>query len=214
MRAVFSMLLLSACSEYDLEPPLPPELGPNESSEELAEDEPVDLEPEEDGIPDDFGTVDCEDGFFASWLSGEVVVLSYDAGPSVGVLNSPLTGSFHIYDVAPAESGAAQRNESMYLRITNPTESVGMPTSDNCGGDFIVVDPDNQGTLPSGTTQYLGTFWLEAGDNNVEIWHACPRMRDGECRDHHIDEEPTSTCESGSVNSVHVTGQAICLMPA
>jgi hypothetical protein len=224
MRTLVPFLLLTACSEYDLGQPLPPEQPPSESGNEQAEEEEEAVEEEaveeeepgeteQERVPEDFGTVDCEDGVTATWLSGELAALSYDTDPSIGMLNSTLTGNFHVYDIVPAESGAAQWNESMYLRVTNTTESIGMPVRENCGGDFIVVDADNQGDLPAGTTQYLGTFWLEAGDNNVEVWHACPRMRDGECPDQHIEDEPSSTCDSTNINSVHLTGQAICLVP-
>ncbi len=223
MRVLLPILLVCACSEYGLDQPQPPEQGAGTDDERLSDDDDSALDGTDDdttgdtvneGIPDDFGTVDCENGTAATWSPGEVVALSYDVGPSLGVLNSPLAGTFHIYDIVPAESGGGQRNESMYLRITHASESVGMPLTGNCLGDFIVVDPDNQASLPTDTTQYLGTFRLEAGDNDVEVWHACPRIRDGECAEQHIEDEPAGTCDSNNINSVHMTGQAICLVPA
>ncbi len=225
-RATFfcSAALLIGCSEYDL------------SSKSDPLDEPLVTSPTGTGTgtatgtgtggtgtgetqtngwpPDDFGDEDRASGVLGTWLSGEIAVMSWDGGPALGQLEAPLAGHYHVYDLSIAESGAGQWNESAFIRIPNSANPSGLPNLGNCDGDFVVEDPDNVNPVPTGSTLYLGTFQLDAGINEVELWHYCPVYRDGDCPTLHIPDDPGSTCDSSNVNSVHFTGTAVCLVPA
>ena len=98
--------------------------------------------------------------------------------------------------------------------MSNNTRPDGTPLIGNCGSDWIVEDADNFGAPPAGTAQYLGTFWLDEGLNDVELWHYCPVYLDNQCGQFHYTDDAGSTCDSGNANSVHLTGEAICLVKA
>jgi hypothetical protein len=155
---------------------------------------------------------DCPDGQLATWHSGELVVFNVDP-PATGTLDVPVGGLYSVYDVAVAESGPGQTNESAFFRVPNPLDPVGMPSPlglTNCNGDYIVLDPDNTTPPPANGSQYLGTFWFEDGHNTIEMHHYCELYLQGQCTQFH---DPNGTpCETG-INSVHFTGTAVCLVP-
>jgi hypothetical protein len=155
---------------------------------------------------------ECPDGAHAV-LSEEMVVLSWDPTTSSGILTAPASGIYHLYDFSIVESGASQTNESAYLRIPSIIRPGGTPFYSNCNEDWVIVDADNDSALPLTSRIYVGTFWLDTGDNPVTLHHYCPLYRAGACQNLHIPDDAEATCESGNVNSVHFLGQGICLIP-
>jgi hypothetical protein len=155
---------------------------------------------------------DCPGDAEASWSDGEIYVLSWDDTSASGVLWSNQAGWFHVYNSYLAESGSSQFNESAWFRIRNSTFPDGEPFHTNCGDDYIVEDHDNSG---SSTTSliYIGTFWLDTGDNDLQMNHYCPLYRSGECSSFHNTGHDT-TCDSSNVNSVHYSGEGLCISTA
>ena len=131
---------------------------------------------------------------------------------SIG-LWAPYGAWYDIYDADWAESGAAQLNESAYLRISNSWNPSGKPRTGNCGDDWIIQDADNGPSSP-GVLQYGGTFWLVAGDNDVVFHHYCPLYRSGDCPSFHEDSQVSQTCESSGPHSVHMMAEGVCVMEA
>ncbi len=162
--------------------------------------------------PEIFIDDDCADGIVVSWLSGEIAVLSWDE-PRTGQMEVPQAGTYDVYDIAIAESGDRQWNESAYLRIPSGARPHGLPLFGNCNDEWIVQDPDNLGPLPAGTAMYMGTFRLDQGVVDVELHHLCPMVRNGTCTSMHNTDDPGSTCDTDNPNSVHLTGAALCLRP-
>ena len=136
------------------------------------------------------------------------------SGPDVGTVEVDSAGTYHVYSNYIAESGASQMNESAYIRIGNTSNPDGYPLLNNCNDDWVVPDLDNAGSVPANMVAYVGTFILTAGTNTISMYHYCPLYRAGECPSFHVPDDSNSTCESGSPNSVHFTGTAICLLPA
>ncbi len=167
--------------------------------------------PDEPEIPTELLLDGC-DGATAT-LSSELVVMSWDPTTESGTLDAPVSGQYHLYDYAIIESGASQTNESAYVRVTNSVNTDGAPLFTNCGDDWVVVDADNTSSLPTGSRQYVGTFSLVEGENDLTISHYCPLYRDGQCESFH-DATSGGTCDSSNVNSVHFTGEGICLILA
>jgi len=166
---------------------------------------------DDDDIPEPWEGRDCPNGQFATWLSGELIVFSDDP-PAVGTLEVPLGGLYNLYDVAVAESGPGQTNESAFLRVPTSSDPVGLPSPlglINCDDDYVALDSDNVAPPPAGGVQYLGTFLFETGPNSVEFHHYCEAYFAGRCTGMH---DPGTTCETG-INSVHFTGAAVCLVP-
>lgn len=163
------------------------------------------------GPPPQTVPLDCPDGIQVAWSGGELRRLSHDSGPDWGVIAVDFAGWYHVYDVSVAESGASQMNESAYVRVHNDLAPDGFPQTANCERDLVVVDPDNAG--PVSGAVLLGTFLLDQGDNHVALHHFCPRFRAGGCPSLHIDGT-SSGCETNNSNSVHLTGDALCLVPA
>jgi hypothetical protein len=155
----------------------------------------------------------CPPGTRGEMTPEEIYVLSWDGSTATGTLWAPHDAWYHLYDADWAESGAAQLNESAYLRIRNSANPSGKPRAGNCGDDWIIQDADNAPPSP-GVLQYGGTFWLLAGDNEVSLLHYCPLYRDGECPAFHEDSVDSQTCWSSSVNSVHMVAEAVCVMEA
>ena len=147
-------------------------------------------------------------------LDQEVAVLAWDSDPDVGTVDVDTAGTYHVYSNYIAESGASQMNESAYIRISNNSNPDGYPLLNNCNDDWVVPDLDNTGSIPANMVAYVGTFILEAGENTIRMYHYCPLYRAGECPSFHVPDDANSTCDSGSPNSVHFTGTAICLLPA
>ena len=189
------------------------------AGDDTAVDDPGDTEdtgPSDTGEPPSPPPVlmqsDCPEDARSS-ISESIAVLSWDTTSASTEITAGGPGWYHLYDYSIVESGASQTNESAYLRIRNAQRPTGEPLWGNCGSDWVVQDADNQGALAQGTRIYMGTFWLEAGANRLELVHYCPTFRDGSCQDLHITDDPSGTCDSGNVNSVHLEGQGICLMP-
>lgn len=157
---------------------------------------------------------DCTDGNVATLPSGGMVVLSWDPTSDSGTLATAVAGWYHVYDYTIAESGSSQTNETARFRIVNAGNPEGTPRFANCGEDWWVLDADNDGELPSGTRIYIGTFWLEAGQNEITMEHFCPTWRAGECASLHVPDDTSSTCDTNNANSVHFDGEGICIVPA
>lgn len=157
---------------------------------------------------------DCRDGNVATLPSGGMVVLSWDPTTDVGTLATAVSGWYHVYDYTIAESGSSQTNETARFRITNAGNPEGTPRYANCGEDWWVMDADNDGELPEGTRIYIGTFWLEPGQNDLTMEHLCPTLRAGECTELHETGDAGSTCDTSNPNSVHFDGEGICIVPA
>ncbi len=165
------------------------------------DDPPTDTPP--DPIPD---PADCTAGATVT-VAGAVWTGSYSS-PRSTVIRASASGWYHLYDAYVAESGASQRNESGYLNVSNPFNPSGKPAAGNCNGEYIVVDNDNSGPPPSQV--FIGTFYLQAGDNTLTLHHYCPLQRAGQCGAFHVTSASSSTCGSGNVNSIHLDLRAFC----
>jgi len=162
-----------------------------------------------DDPPDEWEDEDCPDGVLATWHGGELAVLGGDL-PKSGDLDVPVAGLYDVYDLAIAESGPSQTNESAFLRVPNSWDPEGKPSPlglSNCDGDYVALDSDNVSPPAAGTTQYLGTFYFDAGMNEVQLHHYCSLYRDGLCPSLHDAGTP---CDG--INSVHFLGEAVCLV--
>lgn len=153
----------------------------------------------------------CPEGATATWLSGELVRFAEDRGPAIGTLRASQEGWFHVYDLSSAESGASQRNESYFLRIPTSANADGYPIEETCHGDWVAIDPDNNGTPTE--RLYLGTFHLDAGDNSVQFFHLCAHVHNGGCEELLDLSVPGHHCNE-NINSVHFTGEALCIVAA
>ncbi len=154
----------------------------------------------------------CGSGVYATMTDPEIWVgaSSSSSRLETTTIVAPVAGWFDLYNTHIVESGDRQWNESAYFRVTNATNPDGYPLLANCVDDWVVVDLDNAGP-PPGTRVYIGTFWLDVGDNTLEMRHYCDRYLAGECTSLHIPDDPNSTCDSGNINSVHFYGDGICL---
>jgi len=153
---------------------------------------------------------DCEGDEALDWSPAELVVAAWNPSVATGTVWVSATGWYAIYDKALAESGPSQTNESGYLRVSNGGNPEGRPLFGNCEGWWVVVDDDNDGSGPVDPV-YLGTFWLEAGDNDVALHHYCTLYRAGYCESFHNDSPEKGTCESNNWNSIHLIGEGVCL---
>jgi hypothetical protein len=175
--------------------------------------DPPDFDTPPDGQPPaTFVSDDCIGGKDVAMSPDTLVVLGWDPITDSGTISAPSRGFYDLYDTTIAESGTQQWNESAYVRVSNTTNPSGKPNWANCGADWVVIDADNHG-FPSSSLIYLGTFWLDAGDNTLTLLHYCERQRAGECLGLHITDDPDSTCASGSPNSVHVEAHGLCAVP-
>ena len=177
---------------------------------------PPEPEPEPDPGPDPDPPGDLLHGCdspsaTATWGDGEVWVSTTGSMTRRGNLDVSETGLFHIYSAYSAESGATQMNESAYYRIENDTAPDGLPLYGNCGDEWVVRDMDNDEPWAPGDYLYIGTFFLEEGDNDLELNHYCELFSAGECAEFHVDEDETSTCPSSNPNSAHFSGD-VCLL--
>ena len=202
-------LLLLACTDYGFNTgQKQPGSALSDTSE--ARDTSVEIAPPE--TPPEW-VEDCDDGIEAEILPKEMAVLAWDPVQSKGTLNAPGSGWFHIYDYVLAESGASQRNETVYLRIPNADQPTGEPRFKNCDSEWIVLDPDNNGSPNATARQYMGTFWLVQGLNEILLNHYCPLYRNGQCGSFHNTDMESTTCDAGDANSAHMTGRGVCMKP-
>jgi hypothetical protein len=144
--------------------------------------------------------------------SEELVVVMPDELEDQGILHAEAAGWYDLFNDYLAESGDNQTNESCYFRVVNDTNPAGHPVQSNCGKDWVIMDRDNDGT-PT-TSAFIGTFWLDKGDNTLQMHHYCPRFKAGECVDLHNDLPENKTCPSTNPNSVHFRGgTSLCVVP-
>ncbi|HCP45240.1 MAG TPA: hypothetical protein DIU15_04330 [Deltaproteobacteria bacterium] len=210
------------------DPPAPDDAG-DDDDEDGGGGPYDDGDPEDDVVDDDDDTSDddgleeeppplklneCPEGAVATFAPDEIYVLSWQDQWAEGTLSTDAEGWYHVYDFSVAESGDSQWNETVSFRVTNATNPTGAPYWENCDGEWWVEDADNDGSPPPGAVLYIGTFWLDSGDNSLQMNHYCPVYRDGNCTSFHRDEVPESTCDSGNVNSAHFLGEGICLVEA
>ena len=199
-----------------------PDLDSSDSGDSAAPDSPEEDPPEEEeppweythpptGSPPDKTRSSCE-GVSASFSPGEIYVLSWSNTSASGTLTAPQQGWYHVFNQNVAESGASQRNESAYFRVTNATHPSGEPRWGNCGDDWVLPDKDNNGS--TALFYYIGTFWLDSGDNALTMHHYCPDYRSGSCTWMHDGQDSEATCESDNPNSVHFNGDGLCVAVA
>ncbi|MEZ4238826.1 MAG: hypothetical protein R3F59_22265 [Myxococcota bacterium] len=154
----------------------------------------------------------CADiGVPAELDDDEVDVKSHDDNLEVRTLTSPVAGWYELYDVEMSHQGTGEWNESAMVRILNDTSWLGAPVVANCDDQWVAVDPDNYGE-PGDDLFYLGTFWFDAGDNVLELEHACPRIRAGSCPELEFLDDADTTCEANDGNSAHLDGEQLCLV--
>jgi hypothetical protein len=193
--------------------------GPYDDGQPDDDDVPnADDDDDDDDLPDEW-LDDCPPGavpitdFIADDGGDEIYTLSWGPTEMGATLVAPVAGMYAVYDTYVYESGASQTNESGFLRIRNSVNPDGVPGTPNCGNDFIFQDSDNSGAPPAPLI-YLGTFELVQGDNELTMYHYCALFRQGFCEDFHIGgANDSSGCESGNVNSLHLLGEGICLVP-
>lgn len=151
-------------------------------------------------------------GFHAELDDDSVDVESHDDSLDSVELTSPVTGWYEVYGRAMAREGDGEWNESAMIRVSNATSWTGLPVLANCDADWVAVDADNYGDR-NGTLFYLGTFWFEAGENEVELEHACPRIRAGSCPELEFLEDDDTTCAANDGNSARLREDDLCLLP-
>ncbi len=195
-----------------------PDRNPNDDVDTGTTDDPditqspFPWEPNAGELPPQFRDQACPGGTLATFDGGMIWVGSWSNTSDSGTLTAPAEGWFHAYSTLLAESGNSQWNESSVFRVKNTTWPAGTPYYRNCSDDWVVPDVDNYGA-PSGSRLYIGTFWMDSGANTLQMDHYCPMYRAGQCPGHHIPTDPSSTCDSGNINSVHYEGLALCLVP-
>ncbi len=184
-----------------------------------ASDDDDDDGDDDDGEDPDEFLEDCPAGgvpitdFIADDGGDEIYTLSWGPTEMSATLVAPVGGLYAVYDSYVYESGGSQTNESGFLRIRNSLNPDGVPSTPNCGLDYIFQDSDNSGAPPAPLI-YLGSFELVAGDNELTMYHYCELFRQGYCEDFHIgSSDANSSCNSGGVNSLHLVGEGICLVP-
>ena len=153
---------------------------------------------------------DCAQEEPVSWSPAELIVGSWNSVSASGAVHVATAGWYAIFDTALSESGSSQTNETGILQISNAANPDGWPLFGNCGDWWIVADSDNGGS-PSDTPVYLGTFWLESGENQVTLYHYCTVYRSGQCPEFHNDTPAGGHCESSNWNSIHMQANEICL---
>jgi hypothetical protein len=216
--AVGLLLAALACSENTLrtlEEVVPPPLGVDDDDaiEEPQDDDDAGVEEpplwRNDCPPEAIATAE----FYGPNGESEIAVLDSDPTEASATLVVPFSGVYALYDTAVAESGASQINETGYIRIRNAANPSGVPSTSNCEDEYIVQDNDNSGLAPAPLI-YLGTFPLLEGENALTLYHFCPLFEQGMCSEFHIgDPGDSSGCSGNGPNSIHLAGEAICLVP-
>ncbi|MCB0325626.1 MAG: hypothetical protein KDD69_18720 [Bdellovibrionales bacterium] len=134
-----------------------------------------------------------------------------------GQISVSRAGWYDIYDESPSDSGFLQRNEQSLLYVTNRVNPEGKPATANCGEYWAIPDMDN--VRPATDFVYAGTFWLEAGSNDIAMAPLCAVVRAGFCTGLENIEDPLSHCATVSTtdnswqNSAHLHHSTICLVP-
>ena len=207
-------VLLAACTDYGFNTP-GEKSPPGQTDTASVDTGPVSNPPEEEEPEEEPpGWIeDCDDGIEIEMSPDEIYVVAWEPSQATGTLHAPSSGWYHIYDHALSESGASQRNESVYLRIPNVDHPDGKAMFKNCDSEWIVLDADNQGAPSTTSRQYMGTFWLVEGANEVQLNHYCPLYRSGQCGSFHNADVEDSTCDAGNGNSAHLTGTGVCMKP-
>lgn len=213
------LILTLACTDYSFGDPEEVLGGDNVNApddtgdyDEEERDTPSFDDPPTDRPPTFLDGGDCEGNETAWFDFDEIYVKSWDQTSQTGLVSATVAGWYHIYDLGMAESGESQTNETAYVRISNATNPGGTPAWANCGQDWFVVDADNHGEPTE--RLYSGTFWLDEGDNTLELLHYCPNYRDGQCTTLHITDWSDGTCDSSNPNSVHLVGDGACVIAA
>ena len=201
--------LIVSCSDYGFAGEDHVWWGHDSGSPETDADADGDGDTDTDGPPEGF-LDDCLSDTEAYFEGGEIYVKSWEQIEAAGTIVVDTQGWYHVYDYSLAESRDAQTNEVSYLRVRNDGRPDGEPYWDNCAGEWFVDDFDNEGD-PEEQRIYTGTFWLEAGDNALTMYHYCPRERSGYCPEFHDTSDSSSTCDSDGPNSVHFNGDGLCL---
>ena len=226
---LFALLTLAACNDYNFDkendvwggdsgttapdrPSDADDTGGDDTGPGDTSPDPDDPGTPPDSLPPEVIEGECE-GTNAVSISPTIYVTT-SAPTAATTLTASEAGWYHLYDYTIAESGESQRNETAYIQVSNSTNPDGHPALANCGDDWIVEDADNDGGLPTGSRIYLGTFWLDAGDNTLSLMHFCPLYEAGSCSSFHDTDDSSSTCESGNVNSVHLEGEGLCVTEA
>ena len=160
--------------------------------------------------PPPYNEEGCEDEEAVNWSPAELIVGSWKPVTASGTVQVDVAGWYAIFDTALSESGSSQTNETGILQISNAGNPDGWPLFGNCGDWWIVTDSDNDGSPPS-TPVYLGTFWLESGENPVTLHHYCTVYRSGQCTDFHNDTPSEGHCNSSNWNSIHMLAKGVCL---
>jgi len=168
--------------------------------------------PGDDHDPPEFLDDPCDPGDLATTTESMLIVGSWDPLEASTTLVAPAAGEYDVYNTHIVESGPSQWNETAYVRITNAGNPDGRPVFGNCGPEWIVADADNFGP-PPGVQTYIGTFWLEGGNNTLTVHHYCPENRAAICEGFEFMDDPNSTCASNNFNSVHFNGEGVCLIP-
>jgi hypothetical protein len=208
-------IALFSCSDYgfsDGKDPWPGDDSGDPSGEgdaDVDSDTDADSDTDVDMPPTTF-LEDCNPDTSANFDGGEIYVKSWDRETDGGTLSAAEAGWYHLYDWSLAESGSSQTNEVSYLRSTNGRRPDGEPYHANCADEWIIDDFDNGGTPEQRI--YAGTFWLEAGANDLTMIHYCPLERRGYCPQFHDTSDASSTCDSDGPNSVHFSGEGLCLV--
>lgn len=150
-------------------------------------------------------------GIAATLDDDDVTVSSHDNNLEVRTLSSPVRGWYDVYDRSWANSGPDQYNESALVRVTNAAAPLGTPVVPNCLDQWAAIDPFNA-VDPGAALLYVGTFWVEAGDNGFELEHLCPTIRAGSCANLEQTGDPDTTCAADDTNEVHFPGHDLCLV--
>lgn len=132
---------------------------------------------------------------------------NFDKTLSYTIENTGPGAWFELFKGNVSESGSNQLNESAYFRVYNAARPMGLPREGlgNCNDEYVVQDYDNDiGKLPDRI--YIGTFYLEPGENTLEMRHYCDGLHEV-CPEFEDYEEECGD----SPDSVHFfTGEALC----
>lgn len=139
----------------------------------------------------------------------EVVVDGFVDTEDTHHLTVATAGWYHLWNDPPANDGTAQWNESIFVRIRNTTFPAGSTVLANCDDDWVTLDGDNVAVVP--LAQYLGTFWFDAGENTIDVFHFCPVVRAGLCTTLEDTTDPDTTCSAPDGNRLRMISDGLCV---